>query len=291
VRKVNANTTNTSGNRTFIYDDSGKMLGEYDHAGNVLQELVWLGHTPTAITGQMPCLTSNSGTNGAPTCVENGTAYIFTDHLETPRELVRINSITNSFLSLWKWDTVPFGETPANDNPSTVGKMLFNHRFPGQYLDAESNLHHNWFRDYAPTQGRYIQSDPIGLLGGMNTYGYVAQSPISAVDFTGLEILNTLCSGDESFVRSLFQPNPSGRLNIIVHGMVGYGWVDNCKGTTNKNDNRIPGQMYTGNGFAQFVIADGTWTKGTPITLSMCNGGTGGLGRLLKNYQMHYAQM
>jgi RHS repeat-associated protein len=57
---------------------------------------------------------------------------------------------------------------------------------PGQYYDQETGLHYNYFRYYDPSTGRYITSDPLGLDGGLNTFGYVGQNPLVFVDPKGL---------------------------------------------------------------------------------------------------------
>lgn len=45
--------------------------------------------------------------------------------------------------------------------------------------------HSNFYRDYDPSTGRYLETDPIGLDGGLNLYEYAAGNPIAVSDPTG----------------------------------------------------------------------------------------------------------
>ncbi|MDD2776839.1 MAG: choice-of-anchor D domain-containing protein, partial [Gallionella sp.] len=112
------------------------------------------------------------------------TYYIHSDHLDSPR------SITNTAgQEVWRWDnTDPFGNNIANENPANQGTFTFNLRFPGQYFDRETGLHYNVNRDYNPATGRYVESDPIGLRGGINTYAYVNGNPLRWSDRLGLAV-------------------------------------------------------------------------------------------------------
>jgi RHS repeat-associated protein len=107
--------------------------------------------------------------------------YLHNDHLGTPRV------VTNQQKAVvWKGQLKPFGETKVE-----VEAITNHRRFPGQRFDIESRLYYNYFRDYDPTTGRYIQSDPIGLGGGENTYAYVLGNPVKLHDRLGLDI--TIC--------------------------------------------------------------------------------------------------
>jgi len=83
-----------------------------------------------------------------------------------------------------------------------VDQVENNLRFPGQYFDLESGLHHNYFRDYDAGLGRYVQGDPIGLVGGLNAFGYAFQNPTLFYDPNGLYIIHglsfLLCLVDDS---------------------------------------------------------------------------------------------
>jgi len=55
-------------------------------------------------------------------------------------------------------------QLPSEIAPGDVIALPFNLRFPGQYYDRETGLHYNYFRDYDPGTGRYIESDPMGYV-------------------------------------------------------------------------------------------------------------------------------
>lgn len=158
----------TSATALYVYDEAGHLAGEYTATGMLAQETVWLGDTPIA------------------TLRPNGSGgvilyYVHADHLNTPR------LVTDTANNLrWRWDSDAFGATAPNMNPSGLGLFEYNLRFPGQQYDAAVGLHYNYFRDYDPAVGRYSQSDPIGLAGGINTYRYAYANPLEYLDPEGL---------------------------------------------------------------------------------------------------------
>ncbi|WP_434114258.1 RHS repeat-associated core domain-containing protein [Methylocaldum sp. GT1TLB] len=120
---------------------------------------------------------------GAPPQSEPAVYFVQADHLAAPRLLTDQNQTV-----AWFWDSDPFGGgRPEEDPDGDQQPLTLNLRFPGQYYDGESGLHYNYFRDYDPSLGRYLESDPIGLVGGLNTYAYVGNNPIRYTDPRGLE--------------------------------------------------------------------------------------------------------
>jgi RHS repeat-associated protein len=96
--------------------------------------------------------------------------------------------VSDGTKAIWRWELVTgntgnggsnaFGDRPANEDPDGDGKLYrFDLRFPGQIYDKETGLHYNYFRDYEPGTGRYVESDPIGLRCGVSTYSYVRANP------------------------------------------------------------------------------------------------------------------
>ncbi len=108
----------------------------------------------------------------------------YTEHLNTPRLVA-----DSAGAAVWRWDQVePFGVNVPDENPSSLGAFEFPLRFPGQYADKETNLHHNAARDYWAEGGRYVQFDPIGMRGGINGFIYAYDSPLRYTDPTGLSV-------------------------------------------------------------------------------------------------------
>jgi len=161
----------------FVYDEAGTLLGEYvsDDAG---KEYVYLNGLLVGVIARL----DNGGDRHA----------IYSDHLGTPRAAEQIDI---GYVA-WQWPIsgAAFGEDRPSDIVTLDRLLTMNLRFPGQYFDEESRLHYNYFRDYDPAIGRYVESDPVGLMGGLSTYSYVGGAPLSGVDIRGLAAETTVTS-------------------------------------------------------------------------------------------------
>jgi RHS repeat-associated protein len=177
---------------------NGATCGTSNAAGQYICAVLhgWSGNITPALSGYSFTPSSRSHTNVTAdlaaqdfaAAVSGGSARVFfihTDHLNTPRLVADATGTT-----VWRWDQQePFGISAPDENPSGLGNFEFPLRLPGQYADKETNLFYNYFRDYDSSIGRYVQSDPIGLYGGINTYAYVGAMPLLRVDPNGLQFM------------------------------------------------------------------------------------------------------
>ena len=157
----------------YQYSVNGRLLEETDEQGNPLVDYIYLDNRPVA-------------TISPP---EGKIYFLHNDRLGTPQVA------TDGMQSIvWSAGYGPFGEMTA-----IPGLIVQNLRLPGQEFDVETGLYHNGFRDYAPGWGRYLQSDPIGLAGGMNTYAYAGANPVNRIDPLGLDFLDDLKVNAQNF--------------------------------------------------------------------------------------------
>ena len=140
----------------FAPDASGTLLAE--NADGAWIDYVWLGGRliGRAVNGQLEA--------------------IHADQLGRPQMVTNAAQVV-----VWSAQNLPFTRnvTVSSSAPLNIG-------FPGQYYDQETGLWNNGFRDYDSTLGRYVESDPLGLNGGINTYAYVDGNPLTNIDPFGL---------------------------------------------------------------------------------------------------------
>ena len=145
--------------RLGLYTPSG-LTAEYDEAGNLLREYQFKPNQPWMT--DLPLQRTATG----------AVYYYQNDHLGTPQRL-----LSDTGAVVLEASYRAFGE-------ATVVKALVSNplRFSGQYFDERQIFTITGIGLMIRSLGRYLQRDPIGLLGGINTYGYAYQNPLSYID-------------------------------------------------------------------------------------------------------------
>jgi RHS repeat-associated protein len=175
-----------TGGTHFIFGSDGAMLAEHTTTGALTRNYVYLNGQPLA-------LVDSTGT----------VSYVLNDQIGQPQKMLNSSGAVS-----WQRVAGVFGDTVSQPVGSTSANPL---RFPGQWYDGNAGgLHYNYFRDYDPATGRYLQTDPIGLEGGINVYAYVAANPITKVDPKGKDVLVIMSHAMSS--------NPIGHVAIAVTG-------------------------------------------------------------------------
>jgi len=184
------------GTASYAYDEAGHLIGDYTtsskpkrgkgkgkhkhkhkhhHPGKGTgndRDYVWLGDLPVAVI-------DTAVSSGVPTSTID---YITADQLGTPRA---VTDGTGTVIWQWAYAGNPFGE----QQPTSSTGYVLNLRYPGQYFDVETGLMYNGARYFEPVTGRFPQSDPKGLAGGIGTYVYGLNNPLSYTDPTGMDAI------------------------------------------------------------------------------------------------------
>jgi RHS repeat-associated protein len=121
----------------FVYDVQDRLVAEANADGAVVREYFYLDRVPVAMLD-----------------VANDRLYfVHGDHLGAPKLVTDAAGDV-----VWNGEALAFGGTKVS------GSVGMDFRFPGQVEDGATGYFYNYFRDYDASVGRYLQSDPIGLM-------------------------------------------------------------------------------------------------------------------------------
>ncbi|MDR0702342.1 MAG: hypothetical protein LBF61_08060 [Azoarcus sp.] len=151
--------TTLGGTATELLYDGVDLVAEYDGAGALLRKYV---HGP--------------GIDEPLAVIEGSTkTWLYADHQGS---VVGQANASGTNTAIYSYG--PFGEPDA-----TTGVRF---RYTGQQYIGALNLYYYKARFYSPTLGRFLQTDPVGVVDDLNLYAYVGNNPVNFSDPLGLEV-------------------------------------------------------------------------------------------------------
>jgi RHS repeat-associated protein len=189
----------------YGYDESQQLLSE---RGATNRDYVWMDGIPVA----------NVDTTGTASTI----AYVTADQLGTPRAITDANGTID-------WQLPYQGNAFEELPPTSTTGYAYNLRSAGEYFDAETGLNNNGYRTRDAGTWRFLQSDPLGLGGGISTYAAVGNDPLSYIDPLGLQtqvgawpvIPVTPCASCHSPVLPVPPPSSPGQFSVPNSGVGG----------------------------------------------------------------------
>jgi len=239
----------------YFYDLSGNLIEEIDN--HVSNDYIWLDDRPI-------------GTLAPST---NTLAFIHGDRFGSPAVATDKNALVS-----WNISYLPNGGTSGVSSQPGAAAITQNLRLPGQIIDPETLMNHNGFRDLSPSLGRYIESDPFGLGGGTDTYGYAAANPIMRIDPRGtspnnVQIENTFDPSRWCFDGTVDDQNDT--LTFIAGNQIAIE-ASSVSGPlpTNQFFFTATARPLNADGTPQSVLADPDWFKGIEYSSGFTGGST-----------------
>jgi len=189
ISKTNFNYAGKVVDETHYLYEKHKLVAEANASGEILRQYIYADNKIVSILEGKKSYSVHTNHLGAPIAV--------TDKKQT---------------IVWKSDYAPYGRAFFNSDPDKDGlEFNLNIRLPGQYADNETGLYYNYHRFYDPDSGRYLQSDPLGMNAGLNTYAYVNSDPVNNIDPLGLILFAFDGTGNSD------PAQPGSSLSNVVH--------------------------------------------------------------------------
>ena len=273
-----ANVTTLDSTTTLIYDALDRRV-ERATSGVYTQTLYGPGGTKLALVNGATVAKVFVPPAGGATAVYTSSGLAYYRHPDWVGSS-RLAS-TPSRTVYYDGAYAPYGENYAESGTT-------DRNFTGQNQDTATDLYDFLYREYHPTQGRWVQPDPAGLAAvdisnpqSWNRYGYVRNSPLASVDVNGL------CSGDNG---NFFDDDNHGTVwfhgpcsggpigtdpdTVNVSGLFGpvgssEGQQSGQAGQSGGGGRRATGAQPAGNVVLTWIKNGLNYLKSQPITLSV----------------------